>query len=448
MKFGMIILIVISTALSSCSTTELKPQVKVEKFELANGLKVILIPNPELPIVSYYTFYDVGGRYESKGTTGATHFLEHMMFKGAKKYGPGDFDRIIDSNGGNNNAFTTNDETVYYENVPSQVLDQIIDLEADRMQNLLLEPTSFESERQVIFEERKMRYENSADGQLYLETMKKVFEGTPYGNSVIGEVEDLRDLTRDKMMEFFKTYYVPNNAIIVIAGDIDEAKTKTLIQEKFGAIPSTPNLIALKRERDRPENYVLKHQNWGKTFLIKGATEIPKLSFAFPGVRVGTRSAYVLDLLSTMLSEGGSSYLVKKYVDTKEAIFSSIDTRNTNLRHHGFVMLKAELMPGVKQEDAMGRLLKDKVHFCQEAINDRALQKTKNQILNMVIAQFKTNSGAAQMIGSSEQSEGDYKRAIEGLNIINSVTTKEIGHECEKIFSHEPVVVSIWTQNK
>ena len=145
------------------------------------ALRLLVVENNKLPIVSYYTFFDVGGRFESRetGTTGATHFLEHMMFKGAKKYKAGEFEKIVEGNGGRGNAYTTFDSTVYYESFPSKVLEKIIDLEADRMGNLTIESKSFESERLVVKEERKMRYENSPMGKLYLSMMQAVFKGTP-----------------------------------------------------------------------------------------------------------------------------------------------------------------------------------------------------------------------------------------------------------------------------
>ena len=233
-------------------------KLNVKKYVLDNGMIVLIAPNPKLPIASYYTLYDVGGRYEVKGTTGATHFLEHMMFKGAQKYGPGQFDNLIESNGGTTNAYTTNDATVYYQNIPSSFVEKMVDLEADRLQHLLLEPISFESERKVIFEERKMRYENSPDGFIYLMMMKKIFEGTPYGQSVIGDVEDLNALNRDQVMDFFKTYYAPDNAILAISGDVDPDKLLPVIKEKYGVIPRSKGLTALKAQRDNPANYELK----------------------------------------------------------------------------------------------------------------------------------------------------------------------------------------------
>ena len=214
----------------SCSTitpskkSNLSLSLKVHKEILPNGLRVLIMENRRLPIFSYYTYFDVGGRHERKGITGASHFLEHLMFKGAKKYGAGKFDSLIEGNGGFSNAYTSFDNTVYHENMPSKSLPIIIDMEADRMVNLLLEPKAFEKERQVVLEERKLRYDNSPMGKLFLNMMQEVFEGTPYGGSVIGNVEDIKNVSRDQIFNYFKKYYSPNNAIVVIVGDVDTKK--------------------------------------------------------------------------------------------------------------------------------------------------------------------------------------------------------------------------------
>ncbi|MEK6626114.1 MAG: pitrilysin family protein, partial [Bdellovibrionota bacterium] len=214
------------------------PKLAVHKKILKNGLVVLVHENHLLPIMSYHTFYDVGGRYESRsdGTTGATHFLEHMMFKGAKKYGPGLFDSQLEALGGSSNAYTTFDSTVYHQELPSSGLELIMDMEADRMGYLLLEEQAFEKERAVIFEERKMRYENSPHGKLLLAMMQEVFKGTPYGGSVIGDEVDLKNLSRPQLQDFFKKYYAPNNAIIVIVGDVDHEKIFALVEQKFGGL--------------------------------------------------------------------------------------------------------------------------------------------------------------------------------------------------------------------
>ncbi|MGZ3789854.1 MAG: M16 family metallopeptidase [Bacteriovorax sp.] len=438
-----------AVVLSGCSTQALKKKpapivLNVKKVVLDNGLTVLIAPNPKLPIAAYYTLFDVGGRYEVKGTTGATHFLEHMMFKGAKKYGPGQFDVLIEKNGGNTNAYTTNDATVYYQNIPSSFVETMVDLEADRLQHLLLEPMSFESERQVIFEERKMRYENSPDGFLYLMMMKKVFEGTPYGQSVIGDVDDLTALNRDQVMDFFKTYYAPDNAILAIAGDVDPDKIIAVIKEKYGAIPKSSGLAELKAKRDDPKNYEWKAK-FGTAYSYYATNPIPKFSVAFKGEKAGTRRAFVLDVLAFMLGNGGSSYLSQKYVRNPSPLLSDISLNSFNLRHSGVFYFNGELMEGGSIDKFRPQFLSDLKNFCNEALNARTLQKTKNQIMSQAYQQMKSNAGMASTIMMNEKIYGDYSYGTKEMEIYNSVKESEVKEECNDILNKSsPIFISTW----
>ncbi|MBP9680503.1 MAG: insulinase family protein [Bacteriovorax sp.] len=441
----------ITLGLSGCSGLTgnslggaLDVSLNVKRVVLDNGLTVLIAPNPKLPIASYYTLFDVGGRYESSGTTGATHFLEHMMFKGAKKYGPGEFDVLIEKNGGATNAYTTNDATVYYQSIPSSFVEKMVDLEADRLQHLLLEPTSFESERQVIFEERKMRYENNPDGFLYLMTMKKMFEGTPYGQSVIGDVEDLSALSRDQVMDFFKTYYAPDNAILAIAGDVDPEKLIPLIKEKYGSIAKSKNLNAIKSKRDDPKNYEWKSK-LKEDYRYYATNPNPKFSLAFRGEKIGTRKAFVLDVLSLMLSSGGSSYLSQKYVRNAHPLLSEISLSSYNLRHSGIFYFNGELMDGVDIEKFKKQFSTDLLSFCSEGLNSRTLQKIKNQIMAQAYTQMKTNAGMASTIMMNEKVYGDYAFGVKELEIYNSVTESEVKEACQDVLHKSPSqFISVW----
>lgn len=444
------LLVLITMMLQACShlkennknspTSELN----VKKIVLDNGMIVLIAPNSKLPIVSYYTLFDVGGRYETRGTTGATHFLEHLMFKGAKKYGPGEFDTLIEKNGGMTNAYTTNDATVYYQNIPSSFLETMIDLEADRTQHLLLEPVGFESERQVIFEERKMRYENNPDGFMYLTMMKKVFEGTPYGQSVIGDIDDLRGLSRENVMDFFKTYYTPDNAILVIAGDVDPEKIIPIVKEKYGSIPRSNGLMELKSKRDDPANYVSKAK-FSTEYNFYATNPIPKFTMAFRGEKLGTRRAFILDVLAYMLGNGGSSYLTQKYVKKENPLMSEISLSSNNLRHAGVFYLSGELMDNQSIETAKKELKRDMKIFCSEAIDARTLQKSKNQIMSQAYQQMKTNAGMASVLMNNEKNYGDYAFGPKEIEIYNSVTEDEIKKECHTIFNKsEFIFISIW----
>ena len=419
-------------------------KLNVKKYVLDNGMIVLIAPNPKLPIASYYTLYDVGGRYEVKGTTGATHFLEHMMFKGAQKYGPGQFDSLIESNGGTTNAYTTNDSTVYYQNIPSSFVEKMVDLEADRLQHLLLEPISFESERKVIFEERKMRYENSPDGFIYLMMMRKIFEGTPYGQSVIGDVDDLNALNRDQVMDFFKTYYAPDNAILAISGDVDPDKLLPLIKEKYGAIPRSTGLTALKAQRDNPANYESKAK-LNTEYSYYATNPIPKFMMAFKGEKLGTRRAFVLDVLANMLSSGGSSYLAQKYVRNQSPLLSDVSLASYNLNLAGVFYMSGELMENMTIDRAKNQLKTDMKNFCKEGLDARTLQKTKNQIMSQAYQQMKTNAGMASTILTNEKVFGDYSYGTKEMEIYNSVTESEVNKECNDIFvNSDSIFISTW----
>lgn len=439
--------VLLLTACSGISTNDNKlPPItlNVKKLVLDNGLIVLIAPNPKLPIAAYYTLFDVGGRHEGKGTTGATHFLEHMMFKGAKKYGPGQFDSLIEKNGGSTNAYTTNDSTVYYQTMPSSFVEKMVDLEADRIQHLLLDPVSFESERKVIFEERKMRYENSPDGFLYLTMMKKVFEGTPYGQSVIGDVADLEALSRDQMMSFFKTYYTPDNAILAIAGDVEPEKIIPIIKEKYGSIPRSTILNKLKAESDIPKNFETKAK-FGTEYSFYATNPIPKFTMAYKGEKSGTRRAFILDILAYMLGNGGSSYLSQKYVRNQNPLLSDISLSSYNLRHGGVFYLSGELMENVSIDKAKKQILADVKSFCGEGLDARTLQKSKNQIMSSAYQQMKSNAGMASMIMMNEKLYGDYNYASKEMEIYNSVTEDEVKKECNNILVNSmPIFISIW----
>ena len=429
---------------TTSKSTPLKAGFNVKKVVLKNGLTVLIAPNPKLPIVSYYTLFDVGGRDEGVGTTGATHFLEHMMFKGAKKYGPGEFDGQLESAGGVTNAYTTNDMTVYYQNIPLEFLDTMIDMEADRMQNLLLEPISFESERQVIFEERKMRYENSPDGLIFLALMKKVFAGTPYGQSVIGDQADLAALTRDQMLGFFKNYYVPNNAIVAISGDVDPDKVIAKIEETYGKIPASNELADLKKKSSGEEVFKSTAE-FGVEYKLYATNPIPKFIMAYKAEKVGTRKAYIMDLLAMILGNGGSSYLNQKYVRAEKPILSDININNFNLIHGGVFYFAGELMEDQKVEDVKKMIEGDLLDMCEHSISQRSLQKAKNQILAQGYNQLKTNAGVASTIVRNEKWHGDYNYGLKEMETYNSISENEVQKACrETLLESKSIFISTW----
>lgn len=418
------------SATSKKEVGELSFDVKEKVFK--NGLKVLVVKNTKLPIFSYYTYYKVGGKYELEGMTGATHFLEHMMFKGAKKYGPGAFDQVVEGNGGSNNAYTTSDLTVYYENLPSKHLNTIIDVEADRMENLLLEKESFESERAVVLEERKMRYENSDNGKLFQEMMSEVFKNTPYGTSVIGSIEDIKNVSREKMHDYFKEFYAPNNATIIIVGDVEPNDVFNEIDKRFSKIPPYKGIEEEKKRRVKEKNeYSFKWQGHHEK-KIKGKGEQPLFLLSFPGVKVGHEDSFALDLLSSILAGGDSSPLTQYFVRGKVPTLSYIRAANYTLMDSGVFFMTGELLRNANLASLKKNLKREIKLACESSLTERNLQKVRNQYQITRLSDLDTNAGVARFLGDYEIYYGDYNFYKKEMEVYNSVKVEDLKRVCSK----------------
>lgn len=269
-------------------------QLPVEKFVLDNGLTVLLLPDHRIPMVAYHTWYKVGSSYEKPGVTGAAHMLEHMMFKGAKKYTGKDFDRILHENGIINNAFTSYDYTGFHETLPSDRLDLIMDLEIDRMKDLEINQEALLSERQVVGEERRWRIDNNPMSQLREVMMEEFFPGSQYRWPVIGWMEDIQAYTSDKLRFFYQQYYVPNNAILVVVGDFDLEKTKKKVTQVYGILKRKPveDPVIRKDTTKKPTQFTRK----------EGPVKTPAWMMALPGISGTHPDAYVLDIITSVLT--------------------------------------------------------------------------------------------------------------------------------------------------
>lgn len=415
----------------SKGSSELSLDFDVSKKTLKNGLTTLLVENKKLPIVTVYVYYRVGGKFERLGTTGSSHLLEHMMFKGAKKYGAGEFDKVVEGNGGRNNAYTTHDSTVYYESLPSDHLSTIIDLEADRMQNLLLEPVSFDKERDVVLEERKMRYENSDRGKLFLKMMKETFKGTPYGNSVIGEVQDLKTIPREKVLEYFKTYYAPNNAILVIVGDFDKDDVMEEVEKKFGPIPPSKNLEKIKKEHAKNQGGFDFKGRFNREFHIHGQSKNPNFILAYKGVKITKREGFVLDILSSILGGGESSYLHQEFVVGKKPSLSKVYASNYTLQDSGVFFIGGELLQKKSLRQTKSKILNSLKKSCEKAVTSRSLQKIKNQYLSETLLSLDTNASVASYLGDREFYFNDYSHYKKEMAIYNSITVDEVKKACK-----------------
>jgi len=418
----------------------------VTSFKLDNGLQVLVLEDDRLPVYSLYTFYKVGGKDERKGITGASHFLEHLMFKGTKTVAASKFDYLVEGNGGSSNAYTSNDMTVYHENMPTSTLDLMLGVEADRMVNLVIKKDEFEQERQVVQEERKLRYENSPKGQVYLRTMEELFKGTPYGTSVIGDIADLKTVSRDQIYRYYRQWYAPNNATIVIVGDVKSGNVKDIVKKHFGELAASD--VPEQSRASVPASAFVPQLKAPVEVALKGPSASPVFMLAYPAAPSGAPEAFAQDILSSALGDGKSSHLVQKYVLSKRPRVSSIYAANYTLEKAGMFMVGGEMVRGVEPQRFKDDLLKELKGSCSVAINERSIQKVKNQYEAELFRQLDTSAGLAQFIGDRQSLYGDWAYYRKELQIYRGLTVKDVQGACQRMFAQPAHVwVTVWEKN-
>ena len=390
---------------------------KVEKFTLPNGLTVLLHEDHSAPIISYNTWFRVGSKHEEVGFTGLAHLFEHMMFTGTKKYSRDQFDLILQSNGAVNNAFTTHDYTGYYENLPSAKLELIIDMEADRLVNLQVTEANLKSEREVVKEERRFRVDNNPMGLLREGIFSTVFRAHPYKWPVIGYMKDLNAVTVEKAQQFFKTFYSPNNAVIVIAGDFKSSAAKSLIQKYYSQIPA--------QELPKRTLAAEPQQASGRGQLIRQPVQNVTVALAYRAPAAGHADVYPLDLLSNILGQGSSSRLHKRLV-YKEQTATSASSSNYSLQDHGIFQVFASLKPGQGADSVQKALLAEVWRPRNQLVTPEELAKAKKQIIQSYVSQLKTVSGKAEAIAQNEILFGDWEQLFRDLESYEKVTADQI----------------------
>jgi zinc protease len=384
---------------------------------LANGLKVILMEDHSVPVISRWTFYRVGSENERPGITGISHFIEHMMFNGAAKYGPKEFDHILESNGGYSNAFTSEDMTAYYEDFASNILDLCLDLDSDRMRSLAFDPKYVVSEMNVVKEERRLSVDNSVNGSMYEELLALAYKAHPYGWPVLGWMSDLEKITRDDAVKYFKTYYAPNNAILIIVGDFDTKKALELIHRHYDDIPSqTP---------PEPVRTVEPEQLGERRAEVHKVAETPQVLIAYHIPDVKSNDVYPLDILQYVLSGGQSSRFYKKLVrDLGLAIDAEADA--------GWQIAPALFSIDVKVkpdksaaecEKAVYDMLDD---VATNGITAAELARAKNQIEANFWRSLQTVNGKARKIGQYEIWFGDFNEMLKVQDRYRAVTADDV----------------------
>lgn len=406
----------------------------VTETVLTNGLKILLKEDHKAPVVTFQVWYRVGSRNECIGKTGLSHMLEHMMFKGTKKYGPKTFSQTVQRNGGNDNAFTSRDYTAYFENFAADRISISLDLESDRMQNLLLDPKEFLSEREVVKEERRMRTEDDPVNAMVEQMMSVAFSAHPYQWPVIGWMADINSYKRDDLLNHYRTYYAPNNATIVVVGDFDSQKLLAQIIEAFGKIQRGP---------DVPRVTATEPTHAGeRRVIVKRPAELPAVFAGYIVPTVKHPDSYALEVLQGILASGKSSRLYKSLVYEKQlALYAGGDYDNVSADPNLFYVY-AGVMPGKTTDEVEKALYAEIDNFKNEQVTDDELLKAKNQVEANFIMSQDSIFYQAMLLGQFE-SVATWRVLEKYIDNIRAVTKEDIMRVAKEYFSEDNRTVGI-----
>lgn len=415
----------------------IQAQVKVEDiktFTLKNGMKFFVYENHSIPNANMYLFFKVGSRNENIGTTGISHFFEHMMFNGAKKYGPKEFDRVMEANGGSNNAYTTENITAYTNWFPSSALEVIFDLEADRIRDLNFDDKMIESERGVILSERTTGLENNPMEELWQQVQATAFTAHPYMWPVIGWESDIKNWTKADLQNYFHTYYAPNNCLVVISGDVKFDEVKKLAEKYFESIPSGP--------KPREIHTVEPEQKGERRIFVQREVPTPYLLITYHVPQTGSDDYYALELLNDILSNGSSSRLYKSLVEEQQLAIE-VGTYYPNAFDPTlfyFYAIANDNIPASKLENAIYEEINKIIN---DGIKEDELQKVKNQKLMEFYRTTQTINGMSNTIGTYELFFGDYKKLFTAPEDFKKVKKEDIQSVAKKYFTKQNRTVGI-----
>jgi len=390
---------------------------QVKTFTLNNGMKFIVLESSSIPNATMYTFYKVGSRNEAPGTTGLSHFFEHMMFNGSKHYGPKMFDRTMEANGGSNNAYTNSDVTVYQDWFPASSLETIFKLEGDRIAHLSIDPKMVESERGVVLSERSTGLENSNVQMLVQELDSVAFVAHPYAIPTIGWESDIKAWTQQDLQNYFRTYYAPNNAVSVIVGDVKVDDVKKLATKYMGSIPkrAAPPAVRTVEPEQKGER---------RLFVAKPSATSANLIVAYKVPERASADTYALDVLQSVLTEGKTSRLYKALVETRLA--TSVGANSSDGFDPGLLYIMTVAAAGVEPATIEKAMLEAIDKVAKEGVSEEELQKVKNSRLLGIYRLQETINGKAQLLGNYEVFNGDYKKAFDAPAAYEKLTTADI----------------------
>ena len=400
-------------------------KVAFEEYDLDNGLHVILHQDKSVPIVTTAVLYHVGSKDENPERTGFAHFFEHLLFEGTQNIPKGKWFSIVTGNGGSNNAYTTNDFTYYYENFPSNNLKLGLWMESERMLHPIIDQTGVDTQNEVVKEEKRMRYDNSPYGKWNEEVKSYLYKLHPYSRTTIGKMEHLDAATLEEFMAFNKKYYIPNNATLTVAGDIDIPQAKKWIKDYFGPVPRGPEI-----QRNFPKESPITETIKAETFDPN--IQIPAVFLAYRTPGRNSRDARVLDVISTYLSQGKSSKLYKKLVD-EQKMSLQVAAFNLNDEDYSTYVILSLPLGETTLETLITEIDEEVLKIQKELISEKDYQKLQNQFESEFVNSNSTIEGIANSLAEYYAFyDGDTNLINKELDIYKSISREEIRKVAQK----------------
>jgi predicted Zn-dependent peptidase len=399
-------------------------KVEFEEYDLDNGMHVILHKDTSAPVVVTSVMYHVGAKDEQPGRTGMAHFFEHLLFEGTKNIDKGEWFKIVSSNGGRNNANTTDDRTYYYEIFPSNKLELGLWMESERLLHPIIGQDGVDTQNEVVKEEKRLRVDNQPYSRFLEYVKENIFKKHPYKGTTIGKMEHLDAATLDEFLAFNKKFYVPNNATLVVAGDIDVPAAKKMIEDYFGSIPRGEELTKNFPQED-PITEAMTAKGYDPNI------QIPAIMAAYRTPSMKTRDSRVLDMISSYLSTGRSSVLYKKLVDEKKMALQA-GAINASQEDYGTYILFGLPQGETKLEDIIAEIDEEIVKMQTDLISEKDFQKLKNQFENNFVNSNSSVEGIASSLATFNVLYGDTNLINTEIDIFRSITREEIREVAKK----------------
>jgi zinc protease len=396
-----------------------------ERYVLGNGLRVLLLVDRSAPVISYQTWFRVGSRHEKAGKTGLAHLFEHLMFNETEHLAAGEFDRTLERAGGETNAATWVDWTFYYENLPSAELPLAVRLEADRMAHLVLRDPQVSSEKEVVANERRYRVDDDIEGTVSELLYAAAFESHPYHWPTIGWMDDIQGFTTADCEAFYRTYYAPNNATLVIAGDLDVEQTLALVQEHYGVLSAS----MIPAEADAPE----PEQTAERRVDIDRPTPTDKLQIGYKSPGFGERDHSTLIVLNEILFGGRSSRLYRKLI-TELELASEVRGSASPFRDTGLYEIWASARGEHTSEELLAVIDAELSRLTREDVPEAELEKAKNKLELSFLEGMETASGKAEQVGFYETVLGDPARVFGRLDEYRAVRPEDLRRLAAEVF--------------